>query len=177
MIPVPGDSRYLILVVSVFLAFLLVLSFYYYFLKNKRHQKETSPELSTTPAPEVTAPDVVGKQPEFSLQDSPEIPHDSDITRNTLAVRLKYSLDSLTVASYDGLVVLSSGNPSAESDAAYFAYRIKKGEKIAENGVHVDSIEFRGSPLLIITKSSNRLPDDTANSIKNDIQRVLSDGL
>lgn len=175
MIPVPGDSwLFFILIVSAFLAFLLVFSFFYYFLKNKRQTKKTAPPLNAVHTPKVTVPDVVGKQPELAQQYFPDGTHYSDISQDTLAVRQKYSLDSLTVASYDGLVVLSSGNPSAEPDAANFAYRIKTGEVIHEDGVNVERIEFKGSPLLIITKSSTRLPDDQADSIKNDIQRVLS---
>ena len=178
MIPVPGDSWFfLILIVSVVLAFLLVFSFFYYLFMNKRQPEKTSPAINAAPPPEMPVSDVVGKQPEFAGQASPDGTHYSDISQEILAVRQKYSLDSLTVASYDGLVVLTTGNPSAESDAAYFAHRIKTGEKIGKDGVYVDTVDFMGSPLLIITRSSNRLPDDQADSIKNDIRSVLRDWL
>jgi hypothetical protein len=178
MIPVPGDSWFfLILIVSAVLVILLVFSLFYYLFMNKQQPEKISPAMNAAPTPGGPVSEDIGKQPAFSRQGTPDITHFSDISDEILAVRRKYSLDSLTVASYDGLVVLSSGNPSAESDAAYFSHRIITGEETGNDGINVDTVEFRGSPLLIITRSSNRHPDDQADSIKNDIRRVLRDWL
>ena len=178
MIPIPDDLLLLlVLIVSVIIALLLIFSFFYYLFKKRRQPEKTSPASDTASSPMVPAPEVPGMRPGFSWHDTPDKTHYSDISEEILAVRKKYSLDSLTVASYDGLVVISSGNPSAESDAAYFTQRIKTGEKIGKDDVCVNTVEFMGSPLLIITRSRNGLPDDQADSIKNDIRRVLRDWL
>jgi ABC-type Na+ efflux pump permease subunit len=178
MIPIPDDLLLLlVLIVSVIIVLLLIFSFFYYLFKSRRQPEKASPAPDAVSSPMVPAAEVTGMRPGFSRNDTPDKTHYSDISEEIFAVRNKYSLDSLTVASYDGLVVISSGNPSAESDAAYFAQRVKTGEKIGKDGVSVNTVEFMGSLLLIITRSSNGLPDDQVDSIKNDIRWVLRDWL
>jgi hypothetical protein len=179
MVPVPDDSWFsfilpVIVILIVLAGFILV---YYLLKKYKRQPEDTTPELNAIPAPQVTSPDATVSRTAFTTQDSHVCAQYSDINQNTLAIRQKYSLDSLTIASSDGLVVVSSGNPSAETDAAYFAQYIVTGHEIVKDGVNVETIEFRGSPLLIIIKSNAMLSVDQVDTIKNDVRKVLRDWL
>lgn len=85
-----------------------------------------------------------------------------------------YHLDSLVVATLDGLVVASSGSGDAEHDAAHYSatYTGRFGEPTP--GVWVIPAEYRDVPLIGIARSSSVLSAVRLEDIAADIRSIFS---
>lgn len=84
-----------------------------------------------------------------------------------------YGLDSLTVSSLDGLVIASSGHPSAITEAAQFSYAFQTGAPIPDEGVHVFPVDYRANPLIGILRSQGIVQDSTLAALKKDLELIL----
>lgn len=84
-----------------------------------------------------------------------------------------YSLDSLTVSSPDGLVIASSGHPSAVTEAAQFSYAFQTGAPITDEGVFVFPVDYHASPLVGILRSQGTIQDSLLEAMKKDLELIL----
>jgi len=100
-------------------------------------------------------------------RDAPDIPTGM---RNLCTI---YGLNSLTVSSPDGLVIASSGHPSAVTEAAQFSYAFQTGAPIQEAGVHVFPVDFHATPLVGILRSPDAIWDSLSDSLQKDLLKLL----
>jgi len=84
-----------------------------------------------------------------------------------------YDLAALTLTSPDGLVVASSGDPSADEDAARMSYAAASGTPINQRGMSVFPMEYKGSNLVGIVKSQGQVSDATLAALRRDIEALL----
>ncbi|MGB9177541.1 MAG: hypothetical protein WCB46_12520 [Methanoregula sp.] len=94
-----------------------------------------------------------------------------DLRRCLLALAGKYSLDSFTIATSDGLVFASSGSSMAQEDAASYS-RTCDGEK--PEGVTLFSVNHKGSDLTGIIRSQGIITGETQIRIENDTKDILN---
>jgi hypothetical protein len=85
----------------------------------------------------------------------------------------KYLLGSITLATTDGLVVATSGGSDAESDAAHYSSAFVRGAVPAGKGVTLFSVNYRGSPLIGIIRSSKGISPSWMEGIEKDVIRIL----
>jgi hypothetical protein len=97
----------------------------------------------------------------------------SDIGRSMEALTEKYSLDSITLASPDGLVIASS-DPDADQIAAQYSHMMKKGTKPEDPRTQVFEMHYRGSPLVGIIRVGHPLPATWLSSIEEDARKILN---
>ena len=98
----------------------------------------------------------------------------TDIADSTRALAEKYSLDGFTLATTDGLVFSTSGNPTATEDAAYYGGTAPpEGAQVAA-GVTLFTVTHLGSGLTGIIRSERPLSRDVVRSIGKDTQEILN---
>jgi hypothetical protein len=114
----------------------------------------------------------------FHQQQSPAPIPDVDVTGNCqdlgqslAALAAKYSLDSFTIATSDGLVFASSIGTNAQEDAA--SYSGKYAGKMPGDVV-LFSLNHKGSELTGIIRSKEIMRSETQNRIKNDTKDILN---
>lgn len=93
-----------------------------------------------------------------------------DLRQCLVALTGKYSLDSFTIASPDGLVIASSGGETAQEDAANC------------NGIHAGTLpgsiilfgmDHKGSKLTGIIRTTGTITGETKSRIENDTKDIL----
>jgi hypothetical protein len=97
----------------------------------------------------------------------------SDMMKNMQALAEKYYLDSITLATTDGLVVASSGS-NAQTDAAQYSHMYKKGETLDDPKVQLFGLNHQGSSLIGIIKKKQSIPDYWAKMIEDDTKKILN---
>jgi hypothetical protein len=108
----------------------------------------------TTPAPDV---DLLEKCQDFQ--------------QSLLALAGKYSLDSFTIATSDGLVFASSGGSTAQEDAAIYSGNSNDKEPA---GMALFSLNHKGSELTGIVRSQEIITEETQKCIKKDTKDILT---
>lgn len=94
-----------------------------------------------------------------------------DIQQSLLALAGKYSLDSFTIATSDGLVFASSGGSKAQEDAARYN---QKDNVSNPEGVALFSLDHKGSELTGIIRPQGVITRETLKRIENDTQDILN---
>ncbi len=97
----------------------------------------------------------------------------SDIGENMKALKKKYGLDSITLASEDGLVIASS-DPEGSRLAAEYSQIIKKLQEPAGSRIHLLKMHYRGSPLIMVIQTEKPLPPVWFSSIEDDARKILN---
>jgi hypothetical protein len=94
-----------------------------------------------------------------------------DLQRCLLALAGKYSLDSFTIATSDGLVLASSGSSTAQEDAASYSrnYDVEEPE-----GVTLFGLNHKGSELTGIIRSQGIITVETQIRIEKDTKDILN---
>jgi len=96
-----------------------------------------------------------------------------DITQSLLALVEKYSLDTFTIATSDGLVVASSGGNDANTDAATFSVIEPRDPQSEPSAVIVPGLTHKGSSLIGIIRTQNQISEEILNQITKDTQVIL----
>jgi len=94
-----------------------------------------------------------------------------DIQQSLLVLAGKYSLDSFTIATSDGLVFASSGSSTAQEDAARYN---RKHNVSNPEGVTLFSLDHKGSELTGIIRPQGIITRDALKHIENDTQDILN---
>jgi hypothetical protein len=94
-----------------------------------------------------------------------------NIQQSLLALAGKYSLDSFTIATSDGLVFASSGSSTAQEDAAIYSWRYNGREPA---GMALFSVNHKGSELKGIVRSQEIISGETQKCIESDIKDILN---
>ena len=96
------------------------------------------------------------------------------------AITIKYSLESITLASEDGILIASSSN-RGEEEAAEFSFMFHETQKIrstgfislAEVGVYIYSIDSRDGSILCVIRSENTIEKNRIVKIGEDAKAIL----
>jgi hypothetical protein len=94
-----------------------------------------------------------------------------DLQQSLRALAGKYSLDSFTIATSDGLVFASSGGSTAQEDAASYNRNYDIRESV---GVALFSVDHKGSELTGIIRSKGIITGETQKRIENDTKDILN---
>ena len=95
----------------------------------------------------------------------------TDLQQSLVALKTKYSLDSFTIGTSDGLVFASSGGSTAQEDAASFS----QNHGIEESaGVASFSLNHRGSDLIGIIRSQGIITGELQKHIERDTKDILN---
>ncbi|HEX3001383.1 MAG TPA: hypothetical protein VHN82_03280 [Methanoregula sp.] len=97
----------------------------------------------------------------------------TDIGDSTRALAEKYSLAGFTLATTDGLVFSTSGNPQATEDAAHYGGKSTPDGQGSE-GVTLFTLTHRGICLTGIVRSERRPSHDVIRRIGTDTQEILN---
>jgi len=84
----------------------------------------------------------------------------------------KYSLESITLATADGLLIAST-KPGSEDEAARYSHLYTQGKLRGENGIELLGMSHRGETVIAITRSSAPISDDQRDALEKDIQNTL----
>jgi len=94
-----------------------------------------------------------------------------DIQQSLFALAGKYSLDSFTIATSDGLVFASSGGSKAQEDAARYN---RKNNVSNPEGVALFGLDYKGSDLTGIIRPQGIITRETLKHIEEDTQDILN---
>jgi hypothetical protein len=94
-----------------------------------------------------------------------------DLQACLIALARKYSLDSFTIATSDGLVFASSGGSTAQEDAAGYSGNRDIRESV---GVAVFGMDHKGSRLTGIIRSQGIITGEIQKRIESDTKDILN---
>ena len=100
-----------------------------------------------------------------------------DIVAGIRTVAGKYQINSLVVATPDGLVVASAGSSDPEYDAAHYSSLFAGTYTMPDQGVWLLPLDHRGIPLVGIARSPNTIPREMASRMAEEIKMVVERGL
>ncbi len=97
-----------------------------------------------------------------------------DLTESLAALAQKYSLDSFTIATADGLLFGSSGGDTSLADAATYSGIFKSDPSSKIPGVSLFGMTHKGSNLVGIARAKIPLKNEVIQQIAADTQVVLN---
>jgi hypothetical protein len=86
----------------------------------------------------------------------------------------KYSLESVALATEDGLLFASSGGATALADAAMFSEKFCKGDITGTPGITLFRIDHAGSSLIGIIRSEKPVTEQLTSKIGADTKDILN---
>jgi hypothetical protein len=105
------------------------------------------------------------------------LPGQGDIVAGIGTVAGKYQINSLVIATPDGLVVASAGGNDPEYDAARYSSLFAGTYTMPDQGVWLLPIDHRGIPLVGIARSPHTIPREMASRMAEEINMVFERGL
>ncbi|MFA4861073.1 hypothetical protein [Methanoregula sp.] len=97
-----------------------------------------------------------------------------DLSDSLAALATKYSLDSVTLATCDGLVIASTSPDGAEIDAARFAEIYVSSPLFETPGAVIIGIAHEGSDIIGIIRANNEISDEICGNIESDTKVILN---
>ena len=97
-----------------------------------------------------------------------------DITQSLLALVEKYSLDTFTIATSDGLVFASSGGDDANTNAATYSMMTLQDPRSDTTTVLVQGLTHKDSALVGIIRTQNPVSEEILTRITQDTQAILN---
>jgi|SRR5665647_65736 len=97
-----------------------------------------------------------------------------DITQSLLALVEKYSLDTFTIATSDGLVFASSGGDDANTNAATYSVMTLQDPWSDTTTVLVQGLTHKDSALVGIIRTQNPVSEEILTRIAQDTQAILN---
>lgn len=97
----------------------------------------------------------------------------SSIDESLRALKDLYRLESITVATKDGLVAASTSK-EAQSEAAMMSERFNRGELTGEPGVRSFRIDHKASVMIGIVRTSEGLDDEKLAFISENVSKILN---
>jgi hypothetical protein len=88
-------------------------------------------------------------------------------------IKMRYSLDELTLATEDGLLIEST-EPDHEGHAARYSMRYSETGEGWEDGAFIFSLIHKGSTVIGMAGSAEPLADSTRASVIKDVRAILS---
>ncbi len=141
---------------------------------SRKQRPDTRPSEKTMPvAPWVPGVRPVRKQQSVTttVPDVELLKNCQDLQQSLNVLAGKYSLDSFTIATSDGLVFASSGSETARVDAARYS-RQSAGNSPA--GMTLIGLKHKGSELTGIIRSSGSISPEIQKHIEHDSKDILN---
>jgi hypothetical protein len=186
-----GVSEPLYLLISALVALLLAFSLAFAALEairiNREYSAVAKPQEpaarpAAAPAPEpAEKPPEPGEEPKADITKPPAI----DVVKPTLpesikAMAGKYGLDSVTFASFDGLVIASSSKTPDEDAAVYSnlfheLYRTRPGPyyHISNKDIHLLLAESGSHRFIVVARKPGQMPGDEASGVRDDSGKIV----
>jgi len=98
----------------------------------------------------------------------------TDITQSLSALVEKYSLDTFTIATSDGLIFASSGGEDSQTDAATGCKMVNHDLPLTTPLVIVSGLTHKGSTLVGVIRTQNPVSEDISQKIATDTQAILN---
>jgi len=118
--------------------------------------------------------DAHSQQPSSVRKDiEPLLRRHTSIDQSLQALCDLYRLESITVATNDGLVVASTSK-EAQSEAAMMSDRFHRGEVKEDPGMRVFRIDHKSSVMIGIIRTSERLDDEKSAFISENVIKILN---
>jgi len=158
-----NSESFLLLVLIIITAvclFLCILNALFLFELRKRFQ-----DLGKKPR----VPEVITAEP-VAAQIS-EQPH--DLGSGIRLTAEKYHLESLVIATSDGLVITSFGSRNPEYEAAYYSNILSEGTSAPDPGVRLFVVDFRGTSMIVIARAGTTPPEEMVPNLEADIRTVF----
>ena len=142
----------------------------------KRHRLDYQPEVKQISP--ITPAYVPPRVQNIAVHIQPEgidiINGRADITDSLVALVGKYSLETFTIATSDGLVLASSGTEIAQDDAAQYSEMYIHDPLSKTPGVNLFGLNHKGSDLVGIIRSVKPVIDETCKKIIIDTKDILN---
>ena len=101
----------------------------------------------------------------------------NDITSGIENIAGRYQLDSLIVASRDGLVVASAGSSNPEFEAAYYTDMFVRKKEAPGNGLRLFELNYGDTPLVGIARGKVLPAGESERRLAAEIVTVLREQL
>jgi hypothetical protein len=124
------------------------------------------------PPETVTVPVLSGAGTGTSAPAPIDLMHTRDLTDSMRAVAGKYALDTVAIATRDGLVVAGSGG-DVQADAAKYSHMFTTGGVATDEGVQVFGIARPGQELVGIVRTQQKIPQSRLKELEDDVKNVL----
>ena len=195
LLPVPEN---LALTVAIVIIVIILICTAVYLLRRSRnagrtmYHEEEQPDfdyhsaIGTAPVPVQSsshalkpAPKSVSTKPAQGTKKTPQsipasVMEGRDITECFGLLTRKFSLDSFTLATCDGLVFASSGGGNVPADAARYS-EIFCNDPLSETpGVTLFGMDHSGSSLVGIIRTPQEIPRNVLDAIENDTKAILN---
>ena len=113
------------------------------------------------------------RRPESAARSEGDVIHGrKTIAESLKALCEKYSLDSCTIATPDGLVVASSLE-DAEEEAAQYSYLYINGIAPHDPFIRLFGISYQGGEVVGIVKGRKEVFDNSQQALQNELQAIL----
>lgn len=141
-----------------------------------RHRLDYQPEVKPRPIIPPTVKPTPSAQAAAAVRpdDIDLVSTRKDLTESLVALSEKYSLDSFTLTTADGLVFGSSGGDTSQTDAAIYSGIFKNDPLIETPGVELFSLMHKGSELIGIIRTGTSIPENILNQIITDTNSILN---
>jgi hypothetical protein len=102
---------------------------------------------------------------------------ENDIMSGMRNISGKYRLDSLIIASPDGLVVAAAGSSNPEFEAAYYTDMFTKKKIAPDNGLRLFELGYGDRPLVGIARRKVPWTNEFERQLAEDIETLLQEHL
>jgi hypothetical protein len=185
-----SDPLLLIVIIAIVIGVIIAVAFLIQRSGRKQSQEHNSDTSASTTAlhpayqPEAkTIPILSSKIKAVAFERAAEVPQPKEVdliaTRkdfadSVVALGEKYSLDTFTLATADGLVFGSSGGDAAQIDAATYSELYKNNPLAVVPGVVLFGLTHKRSELVGIIRTKAPLPEEIVGKIEADTKVILN---
>ncbi|WFN34810.1 hypothetical protein L1S32_01425 [Methanogenium sp. S4BF] len=168
-----------IIVVILFIA-LIVLTYKVFDLQHKVAdgtktiiREETQTQKKQEERKEQQAEEIIPEPKNPAIHDVNLTEGVSDINDSMKRYTIKYDLDSATLASKDGFSIASS-HADSEQEAANLTARYQVNAITEIGDTHIIPLEYRGEEILILCRTTQKIPGERADMMIRDGKSILS---
>lgn len=179
-----------IILIGIFLVILILIAFFFYRSGTKRYREQVTDTAPPVPhhrfdyrpetKPVHVLPSTARPIPFIRKTEVPQ-PKDVDFTTTCnnlteclVALLERYTLESFTIATADGLIFGSTSGDAARNDAAIYSEQFKKNPLTETPGIILFGLNHKGSELIGIIRTNIPLPESTILQIGADTKVILN---
>ncbi|NTV00286.1 MAG: hypothetical protein HGA55_04080 [Methanoregulaceae archaeon] len=163
---------YVLLIITGISLFLFILTLLFQReLSGRIRKRGKVSSRRTGVAGERSAPVVQEREEEFVREE------ENDILSGIKNITGKYRLDSLIIASRDGLVVAAAGSSNPEFEAAYYTDMFTRKKRAPDNGLRLFELGYGDTPLIGIARRKIPWTNEFELQLAADIETVLREHL
>jgi hypothetical protein len=163
---------YVLLIITGISLFLFILTLLFQRdLSGRIREMSRVSSRRTEVAAERSVPVVQERKEEFVPEE------ENDIISGIRNIAGKYRLDSLIIASREGLVVAAAGSSNPEFEAAYYTDMFTRKKIAPDNGLRLFELGYGETPLVGIARRKVTWTNEFERQLAADIETVLQEHL